>query len=601
MADIKVNGTFRNNTTSGAIAYASQIQAESNKMQDVVNRNFDTRLKDLENSSSGGGSSADLTPIENRLAALEQNMGVSTAPSNYMIGGYYNSANPTKLISHDGYGYTKQFIYFGAGNNGVTRSFKVYFGNALIENLYRKSYIVLFDSNFSRIDYFQTINGSSGATSNTITVNQNKGEFIWLKISFPLKYKDDFRITTVVNETEVEVWKPKDHYLSEIELLHDDECEIRDLINNGAQGETHIVTDYDFKCFFFTDVHGADENVKRIAALANGWGRNYLNAILNAGDTVELVYAQEAIKRGATAQASGSATAYNTAYDSYGMTWYDEIMDDCEVSSLTAIGNHDIKCDCTKSGNNVPAAETDADWGSELQIYNRFVKPTVERFQDRVLSNPTLGDEKWDDGIITHSDNDCYYYVDYNTVRVIVLCSMSDADVVSEFSCEEGSAQYTFFTNALAGAKTANKAVIVLNHTSRTITLTSRFNSGNNASSNWQPNASMVTAVDNFISNGGNFICWLAGHTHVDAFGTVGTQSQAVLISASARFNYTRNIPNPKRKFFDLFNYISVNTSSKVLCIKRIGATKSKGKGERDFLIYNYGTHTVLHDGDYTS
>ena len=105
----------------------------------------------------------------------------------------------------------------------------------------------------------------------------------------------------------------------------------------------------------------------------------------------------------------------------------------------------------------------------------------------------------------------------------------------------------------------------------------------------------------NFISNGGNFICWLAGHTHVDAFGTVGTQSQAVLISASARFNYTRNIPNPKRKFFDLFNYISVNTSSKVLCIKRIGATKSKGKGERDFLIYNYGTHTVLHDGDYTS
>lgn len=576
MADILVNGTLKNNTPNGVIAYAEQIGVGSKK-QSQINNEFSGRITALE--KNGGGGSVDLTEVEERLTTLENSAGITMIPSNYVVGGYFGSNG--ELVNDPNYGYTSQYIYYGIGNGGVSYTFRMYYGNAY-NDIYKKAYMVPYKSDFSKESAWMVVLGAPDVDYREVTL-RNSYTAVWMRFSFPLKYKDSFRVTTVVNGVQTEVWKPIDHAPTEGERVHEYANNVITMLRNKQ-----------FKCLFFSDVHGSDENVRHVAQLANGLGGNYVDAILNAGDTVELVYAQEAIKRGATKQES--ATAYNTDYDDYGMTWYDEIMDNCSIDSLIAIGNHDVKGDCT-SGGKVPSAETDAIMGSEEQNYNRFIKPTVDRFAERISLSYSLGDEKYKHGTMVHSNNECYYYVDYDKIRVIVLCSMSGVNTVEEFDSRAGTAQLTFLTNTLADAKTNNKAVIILNHTAKTITKVSKFNSDGN-SSNWMPSDEVVAAVDSFISGGGEFVCWLVGHRHMDVFGYFGTQHQTAFITASARFDYSKNNPIPTQKFFDLFNFIAVDTTAKYLYVYRIGANYNDARGGvRDYLIYNYSTNKVVNDG----
>jgi hypothetical protein len=84
----------------------------------------------------------------------------------------------------------------------------------------------------------------------------------------------------------------------------------------------------------------------------------------------------------------------------------------------------------------------------------------------------------------------------------------------------------------------------------------------------------------------------------MDVFGYFGTQHQTAFITASARFDYSKNNPIPTQKFFDLFNFIAVDTDNKYLYVYRIGANYNDFRGGiRDYLIYDYSTNKVVNDG----
>jgi len=125
----------------------------------------------------------------------------------------------------------------------------------------------------------------------------------------------------------------------------------------------------------------------------------------------------------------------------------------------------------------------------------------------------------------------------------------------------------------LSDANTNGYYVIILTHASPQSNYTlieSNFTNSNIAynTGTWSLKQEAITEVNSFISNGGKFICWLCGHTHVDYLiypknGSTIYSEQVMFVTRCANCSKGDTAPyktyDKNDVFRDSFNYITVD------------------------------------------
>lgn len=292
-----------------------------------------------------------------------------------------------------------------------------------------------------------------------------------------------------------------------------------------------------FSLLHFSDIHGDAPNIERVLVFKNLYSK-YIRDILHTGDSPETYY--------------GNVNPFALIGG-----------DSC----LNVVGNHD----CWIQGANPPYSAT------AEQVYTKFFAPFISNWN-----------------VVSAGENLCYYYKDYATakVRLIVLDCM-----------HYDTTQESWFASVLQGAITNNYRVVAVTHYPSETGLTlinctfSRYGSTISPSQTERMPESAFTAVDTFIGNGGEFVCWLSGHTHGDYIGTVNghTDQIQIIVSTDNPDKPDSDAPMVRTtKSQDLFNIFVVDGVNKLIKLVRIGADKDRYLRSRKTLCLNYETKDVI-------
>lgn len=248
-------------------------------------------------------------------------------------------------------------------------------------------------------------------------------------------------------------------------------------------------------------------------------------------------------------------------------------------SCLGVIGNHE-------------ALGSSKNSATQQELHEKYIAPYISGWN---VTQPTGVDD-------STSEHYCanYYYKDYTdaTVRLIVLDTQ-----------KWSSAQLTWFTSTLASARTAGYAVVVASHVlpgAVTITdcnFSARYASGSNVTHAFPTSdAPLVTedavsAVNDFITAGGEFTIWIGGHEHADIFG-VFTNYPNVTAYMIDKASIERQTPGAARirgeKNQHAFNIMSIVRGGKLVKFVRIGEDVDGMMRGKHVFCYNYNTKTII-------
>lgn len=298
----------------------------------------------------------------------------------------------------------------------------------------------------------------------------------------------------------------------------------------------------------FSDIHGDKKRLQNIIEFKEYYS-DYIADIIHTGDMVKY-------------------------YSTDDITFWNEV--DGAENILNVIGNHDTLVGSTWIGMTMAEA------------YTTYFAPYISNWG------------------VTSTSGKTYYYKDYatNKVRLIVLDIM-----------HQSADQLSWFTSTLASAKTAGLHVIAAVHSrahwlfDSHVTpwddkpLVPSYTAGysDTSASTYPENLSddYASAVDDFINDGGYFVCWIHGHTHHKMFAQLQTHPNQLDVSVEnagipdfawtyvkARINGTKSE--------DCFNVLAIDTDSKILRIMAVGATYDRFMRHTDTIAYNYDTHTIL-------
>lgn len=298
----------------------------------------------------------------------------------------------------------------------------------------------------------------------------------------------------------------------------------------------------------FSDIHGDKKRLQNIIDFKNYYS-DYIADIIHTGDAVKY-------------------------YSTDGIAFWDEV--DGAEDILNVIGNHDTRVGSTWIGMTMAEA------------YTTYFAPYISNW-----------------GVVSASGK-TYYYKDYtdSKVRLIVLDIM-----------HQSADQLSWFTSTLTSAKTAGLHVIVAVHSRPHWQFTSHqtawddkplvpsYSAGyDDTSASAHPenlSDDYADAVDDFMTDGGYFVCWIHGHTHHKMFAQLQTHPNQLDVSVEnagiPNFAWTyvkARIENSKSE--DCFNVIGIDTDSKVLRIMAVGATYDRFMRHADTIAYSYDTHTIL-------
>lgn len=318
----------------------------------------------------------------------------------------------------------------------------------------------------------------------------------------------------------------------------------------------------DFNCLLFSDIHASESNMSRIVELANNWGSEYVDVVLNGGDT-----------------------ASNLLTDGY--EWYNNQVDKSSVDILAAAGNHDEWI-----GNNW-------NWASSLDTYNAIIAPIVSKVEGVVQPSNAASEGK------------LYYYKDYGKVRVVVLEPTRHDSTVPYWDSE----QSLWMKNILEDARVNSLSVICLCHTpfekeDGVIDESITFNSWLGYKKDLVDDKSTIrfdslcvidealTNVDEFIDKGGKFVCWIAGHTHLDYFvKSKKHERQVMFVTASARYDRAKDTQpssDESNVLYDCMSYIGVDLDKMWLKILRIGRNIDGFMREKNVLVWDLNNQKVI-------
>ena len=283
----------------------------------------------------------------------------------------------------------------------------------------------------------------------------------------------------------------------------------------------------------FSDIHNDVENLRRVMEFARHYAQ-YLDDVLLTGDI-----------------AGGEWSEWSDDMDA--VPGFHHV--------LKTLGNHDV-CRWNGTERNATAAES----------YDRYFK----------------GIETW--GVMQpDSDNPerrCYWYKDYPKCRVRLIALDSEHDY---------EAQREWLLGVLADARERKLAVLGSHHLPPAEPENIAGLSGCPFDSHQRESLGddlgwATEAVDSFIKNGGEFICWLGGHTHCDFCGTVADGRQ-LFITVGAAKNFElwgdmRRVTGEKSQ--DLFNIVAIDTCMKHIRVFRVGAEWSRFLQHRTTMCLDY-------------
>lgn len=294
------------------------------------------------------------------------------------------------------------------------------------------------------------------------------------------------------------------------------------------------------KLFFFTDVHAdaiAINNLLDYVQSHEGW----IDEVINGGDTARYEFS------------SGANSNY---FDS-----------DLASMALSVIGNHDSAV--YDSNNNI-------DWWGKTQkeVYDRYLAPYISNWDVIQPANAsTLGLN--------------YYYKDYDTIRIIYLDAVFwDSD------------QLSWFEDVLSDASSDDMSVIIVAHgTDGSFTGDTDCNwtwiekpDETGYYSNMKFNGGASSAVNTFITNGGDFICWLTGHTHFDRIGHMANYPDQFAIT----MNNAGTKTSDSRGAFYSGTMVIVDKTNTLIKLIRCGCTYDSYLKPKHTLCYNYSTQELI-------
>ncbi len=276
--------------------------------------------------------------------------------------------------------------------------------------------------------------------------------------------------------------------------------------------------------------------------------------------------------------------AYNTwqSYDSYidSVDGYNRV--------LKVVGNHDVY-DYTGQADPYPQ---ESEWATMEQTYGRYMGDNIQMWGD--VSNP-----------ITYTANQTYYYKDYvkaNVRLIVVDCMHWD------------NSQKTWLENALASTidpndHANNKHVIIAAHIVSGDNNMSEYDlmdcnftfkdlkDRGGISPGHHNNYYLAPIVDAFQNDGGTFICYMYGHTHIEACGVYAdypNQPFIIFPSGTAAFeNWKDTALIEGTTFENQFTVFSVDTRLKYIRMLRVGAEFDRNLVHKGSIVISYDTNDI--------
>ena len=296
----------------------------------------------------------------------------------------------------------------------------------------------------------------------------------------------------------------------------------------------------------FSDLHARVVNLERLTRFAERY-KAITADVIGSGDLVNHLYSDD-------------------------FAWWNSAF-------LVAIGNHDVWTTDTSNPNILDYQEGGFYVVKQKQVYDKFIAPFVGNWG---VSQPSNAAEI----------GACYYYKDYDRIRMIVLDSLHYGK--GEDISSGSSAQDAWFRSILADARTKGKSVVVVSHYwgGAINEVACSYNDMDSTSTDLISNLA-PTSVQEFIDNGGNFVCWMCGHSHYDKIGTLVAYPQQVQIVVTNANNISAahaQARNEGTKAQDAFNYIAFDVDEKLIKVVRVGADMNRLLQMKRRLVYRYGS-----------
>lgn len=307
-----------------------------------------------------------------------------------------------------------------------------------------------------------------------------------------------------------------------------------------------------FALFVFADVHSSDYEYNRLMEFYNHYSKYFDNAIC-LGDILE---------------------NYTYSYDFIEKNPY------CDKVFMV-LGNHDV---------------FNGSWDktvSQEDCFKRFLSPFVK---------------KW--GVV-YEEGKTYYYKDYpeKNIRLIVIDSMLNGENMDN--------QLVWFKNTLMSAKDKKYHVIAAVHfpiltdsepldcpfttAGRPIRSTMKIGESDiYAKYGFIPARAeeYMQAVDVFRKDGGQFVCWLSGHVHIDSVELDRKYNQLCISIETASVKWSKNFSDSQRtmgqKSQDLADAIVVDTTNRVIKIVRAGCDTDRYMKHKDMTAISYADFKVF-------
>lgn len=307
----------------------------------------------------------------------------------------------------------------------------------------------------------------------------------------------------------------------------------------------------------FSDLHGNETNLSRITYFAKHY-KSFIDTIVCTGDSVTTTFLDD-------------------------FTFWTN-NDYAKKNILFCLGNHDLSAPASvpsgsKEGN-VPWS-WDSAIATELAAYNKYYRNIISNWG---VIQPTNAS----------TNGYCYFYKDYSTSTYKIRIIFVDIGHPTE-------EQKTWFENTLSDASSNNFSVIVASHfePGKHDTVPTPF-----CSREWGTQDSdyledsFKEKVKTFIDNGGEFICWLSGHTHDDDFGRLNYDNRQVDSNISTASDHNRSgdhLAKTGLRSQDCFNIMGFDTVDKVIKIMRVGRNYDRYMQCKDTMCYDYANGKLLY------
>lgn len=279
----------------------------------------------------------------------------------------------------------------------------------------------------------------------------------------------------------------------------------------------------------FSDIHSTQKiSLPRILRFTDHYA-DYIDDVLNTGDSV-------------------------ADYMNDGSFAFDGV--EGAENVLNVIGNHDTASHVSGGG---------YDWTANVgsAAYAKYFAPFISNWG--VVH----------DGNTSH----CYYYKDYaeKGIRLIALDCMG-----------YDSTQDAWFASTLAATPNGYSVIVAVHCFNNRIIVfdcnwsTFSYDRIIPAQSSYNPTmmAQMVTTLSTWINNGGNFICWLVGHSHFTFVGKIENTNQIVVGVDTAQYGrFTANNDSlhvEGTRSMDSFQIEAFDITTKTITIVKVGCKNDK-------------------------